>query len=55
VLMSLMLGIGSMLAGCCGGAWKDIKDNLNPDSPPVIYGPIPDTTGPVSEKPAQKK
>jgi hypothetical protein len=37
VLMSLMLGIGSMLAGCCEGTWKSIKEGLNPDSPPVIY------------------
>jgi hypothetical protein len=55
VLMSLMLGLGSMLAGCCGNVWKDITESLNPDSPPIIYGPIPDTAGPAPQKPAEKK
>jgi len=55
LLVSLMLGIGGMLAGCCGDAWKSVKEGLNPDSPPIIYGPIPDSTGPAPQKPAEKK
>jgi hypothetical protein len=54
LLMSLMLGIGSMLGGC-SGFWEDLKKNLDPDSPPIIYGPIPDTIGPARQKPAEKK
>ena len=54
LLMLLMLGIGTMFAGC-SGFWEDIKKNLDPDSPPVIYGPIPDTAGPAPVKPTEKK